>query len=121
MTRNHSGTRPSVIRHTLPGANVLYRPSLILLPLLLAGCPGTDTGDTGTEPDRGELVGMSITPFSPTLTQGDTLTFEARGFYENETSTLLEGVSWISEDTRVLTMNEGVGTCLLYTSDAADE
>ncbi len=91
---------------------MLYRPSLILLPLLLAGCPGTDTGDTGTEPDRGELVGMSITPFSPTLTQGDTLTFEARGFYENETSTLLEGVSWISEDTRVLTMNEGVGTAV---------
>ena len=36
----------------------------------------------------------------------------ARGFYENETSTLLEGVSWISEDTRVLTMNEGVGTAV---------
>ncbi|MFT6146050.1 MAG: hypothetical protein ACJAZO_004922 [Myxococcota bacterium] len=106
---------PWVIPHSLPGAHVLHRPPLLLLPLLqlvLTGCPVTDTVDTGTEPDRGELVGMSITPFSPTLAQGDTLTFEARGFYENETSALLDGVSWISEDSRVLRMDSSIGTAV---------
>lgn len=79
---------------------------LLLAPALLVACQGDDDTALDTAPpDRGAIVGIGVVPFSPTVAVGEAVQLQARAFYEDESSALVEGIVWQSADTRLLTVD----------------
>ncbi len=82
-----------------------------MIPLLLVlalGCPSTPPGDdTAAYTDDGALVGVSVSPYDPTLAVGERLTFTARAYFGGERDeALASGVRWVAEDPRVLVIGD---------------
>lgn len=78
----------------------------LLLLVMLAACKGgpgdtSDSEDSG-EVDRGELVGVGLTPYNPSIGLDEHIQFYAQGFYEDGSYEDVGGqVTWSSGDDRV--------------------
>lgn len=76
----------------------------LLLAISLPGCPtnpggGDDDDATGGDP---ALLGIGVTPNDPVMAVGESVSFEAKAFYDDYTNEVItHDVDWVTSDDRV--------------------
>lgn len=87
---------------------------LVIMAIILGGCDSSSSAGSDKDNDEATLVSMSVTPDTPSVTEGETQQFTAEGTdSEGASQELTEDVQWTSSDTSVATIDDtGLATAL---------
>ncbi len=83
-----------------------YSPTVLFLMTAALGCRSVPSDSETSDTDRGELLGIGLTPNNPSIEVGGSVQFRAEAFYADTTNEdVTDEVQWIVSDDRIATIS----------------